>query len=203
MLSRDWAVNDQRWMLLLISIVNSLVNMAHGQPPPAAYLQTPSSRQLEWHRQEYYAFVHLGPNTFTNEEWGRSQSPPGVFNPSALDTDQRAKSFADAGMAGMILTAKHHDGMALWDSNTTTYKIGNGAWAKDRGAGRGFLDARGGGRATAGRLVLPRGRGVEDAGDAVGYVSQVRGARRESAAGCTARYDGTDAPGRRGYPIAV
>ena len=35
-------------------------------------------------------------------------------------------------MAGMILTAKHHDGMALWDTNTTTYKIGNGQWAKDR-----------------------------------------------------------------------
>jgi alpha-L-fucosidase len=81
---------------------------------------------------EYYAFVHFGPNTFTNEEWGRSQSTPDIFKPTALDTDQWAKSFADAGMAGMILTAKHHDGMALWSTNTTTYKIGNGAWAKDR-----------------------------------------------------------------------
>ncbi|KAL1605233.1 hypothetical protein SLS60_004777 [Paraconiothyrium brasiliense] len=60
------------------------------------------------------------------------QSTPDVFNPTALDTDQWAKGFADAGMAGMILTAKHHDGMALWDTNTTTYKIGSGTWAKDR-----------------------------------------------------------------------
>lgn len=104
----------------------------HAQDPPAAYLRTPTSHQLEWHQLEYYAFVHFGPNTFTNEEWGTSQSTPDVFNPTALDTDQWAKSFADAGMAGMILTAKHHDGMALWDTNTTTYKIGNGKWAQDR-----------------------------------------------------------------------
>ncbi|KAF1951072.1 alpha-L-fucosidase 1 [Byssothecium circinans] len=89
-------------------------------------------RQLDWHQLEYYIFVHFGPNTFTNEEWGLSQSTPDVFNPTDLDTDQWAKSFANAGAAGFILTAKHHDGMALWDTNTTTYKIGNGEWAKDR-----------------------------------------------------------------------
>ncbi len=94
--------------------------------------ETPTQRQLAWHRMEYYAFLHFGPNTFTNEEWGKSQSPPDVFAPTSLDTDQWAKSFADAGMSGMILTAKHHDGMALWNTSTTTYKIGNGAWAKRR-----------------------------------------------------------------------
>ncbi|KAI2782561.1 glycoside hydrolase family 29 protein [Daldinia loculata] len=132
MLERSRPANSHRWMLLLISTVSCLTNVVYGQTPPAAYLRTPSAQQLEWHRLEYYAFVHFGPNTFTDEEWGRSQSTPDVFNPTALDTDQWAKSFANAGMAGMILTAKHHDGMALWDTNTTTYKIGNGEWAKDR-----------------------------------------------------------------------
>ncbi len=83
---------------------------------------------------EYYAFVHFGPNTFTGEEWGKSQSSPDVFNPTDLNTDQWAKSFADAGMTGMILTAKHHDGMALWNTSTTTYKIGSGSWAQKRTA---------------------------------------------------------------------
>ncbi|KAI0843938.1 glycoside hydrolase family 29 protein [Daldinia vernicosa] len=132
MLERSRPANGHRWMLLLVGTVSGLANAVYGQAPPTAYLQTPSAQQLEWHRLEYYAFVHFGPNTFTDEEWGRSQSTPVVFSPTALDTDQWAKSFADAGMAGMILTAKHHDGMALWDTNTTTYKIGNGDWAKDR-----------------------------------------------------------------------
>ncbi|KAJ4355835.1 uncharacterized protein N0V89_003856 [Didymosphaeria variabile] len=119
-------------MLRLINAVAWIAIIVTAQSTPQPYLRTPSSRQLAWHQLEYYAFVHFGPNTFTNEEWGRSQSTPDVFNPTALDTDQWAKSFADAGMAGMILTAKHHDGMALWDTNTTTYKIGDGKWAKDR-----------------------------------------------------------------------
>ena len=131
MVFEKWAAASHRWILLL-AVANSL-SLASCQAP-SAYLRTPTPQQLEWHRTEFYAFVHFGPNTFTNEEWGRSQSIPDVFAPTALDTDQWAKSFADAGMAGMILTAKHHDGMALWDTNTTTYKIGNGKWAKDRAA---------------------------------------------------------------------
>uniref|UniRef100_A0A8H7TPY8 alpha-L-fucosidase n=1 Tax=Bionectria ochroleuca TaxID=29856 RepID=A0A8H7TPY8_BIOOC len=103
-----------------------------AQTLPEPYLQIPEARQLGWHSLEYYAFVHFGHNTFTGEEWGRSQSPPDVFNPTSLDTDQWAQSFAKAGMGGMILTAKHHDGMALWNSSTTTYKIANSAWAKNR-----------------------------------------------------------------------
>jgi len=97
-------------------------------------MRIPTPRQLDWHKMEYYAFLHFGPNTFTGEEWGKSQSSPDVFNPKSIDTDQWARSFADAGMTGMILTAKHHDGMALWNTNMTAYKIGSGAWAQNRTA---------------------------------------------------------------------
>ena len=108
--------------------------IACAQAPPAPYLRTPSERQLAWHSMEYYAFLHFGHNTFTNEEWGWSQSVPNVFNPTNLDTDQWARTVRDAGMTGMILTAKHHDGMALWDTATTQYKIANGTWAQNRTA---------------------------------------------------------------------
>jgi alpha-L-fucosidase len=124
----EWASN----LSVLIAAAILFVGSVHAQIPPAVHLRTPSDRQLQWHRLEYYAFIHFGPNTFTNEEWGRSQSTPDVFSPTGLDTDQWAKSFADAGMAGMILTAKHHDGMALWNTSTTTYKIESGTWSKKR-----------------------------------------------------------------------
>lgn len=123
----------ERW-LVCASVAVGWAAIASAQAPPAPYLQTPSPRQLAWQEQEYYAFVHFGPNTFTNEEWGWSQSTPDFFNPTNLDTDQWAQTFADAGMTGMILTAKHHDGMALWDTATTNYKITNGAWAQNRAA---------------------------------------------------------------------
>ncbi|KAF2111162.1 alpha-L-fucosidase 1 [Lophiotrema nucula] len=127
---QEKALKGGRWIFAIaLCLMSTLV---YAQTPPAPYLRTPTSQQLAWHELEYYAFIHFGPNTFTNEEWGESQSPPDVFAPTALDTDQWAKSFADAGMTGMILTAKHHDGMALWNTSSTTYKIGNGKWAKDR-----------------------------------------------------------------------
>jgi alpha-L-fucosidase len=120
--------------LICAGIAVGWTAVAAAQAPPTAYLQTPTPRQLAWHEQEYYAFIHFGHNTYTNEEWGWSQSTPDVFNPTNLDTDQWAQTFADAGMSGMILTAKHHDGMAMWDTATTQYKITNGAWALNRAA---------------------------------------------------------------------
>ncbi|KAF2194011.1 carbohydrate-binding module family 32 protein [Zopfia rhizophila CBS 207.26] len=132
------AASGHRWTLLLVGTACLLATVVYAQAPPTAYLRTPSPRQLEWHGLEYYAFVHFGPNTFSDEEWGRSQSTPDIFKPTDLDTDQWAKAFVNAGMAGMracsalILTAKHHDGMALWDTNTTAYKIGSGNWARER-----------------------------------------------------------------------
>lgn len=120
-----------RLALLLVNIAYLLATTS-AQAPPAAFAQTPTPHQLAWHQHSYYAFVHFGPNTFTNSEWGLDQPLPSVFAPTALSTDQWAATFATAGMAGIILTAKHHDGMALWDTNTTTYKIANSDWARDR-----------------------------------------------------------------------
>ncbi|CAH0031849.1 unnamed protein product [Clonostachys rhizophaga] len=126
----DMMVRPGIYYAITLLGVSGYISLAQTLPEP--YLHVPEARQLEWHSLEYYAFVHFGHNTFTGEEWGRSQSPPDVFNPTSLDTDQWAQSFSNAGMGGMILTAKHHDGMALWNSSTTTYKIANSAWAKNR-----------------------------------------------------------------------
>ncbi|QDU57031.1 alpha-L-fucosidase [Aeoliella mucimassa] len=127
-------VSTQRtWRgLLLFGVALLAFGSANAQDPPTPYGATPTARQLAWHEQEYYAFLHFGPNTFTDEEWGWSQSTPDVFNPTSLDTDQWARSLKQAGMTAMILTAKHHDGMALWDTTTTEYRIGNSTWATTR-----------------------------------------------------------------------
>ena len=48
----------------------------------------PTRQQLAWHETEYYLFVHFGPNTFTDKEWGEGTEPEDIFNPTHLDCRQ-------------------------------------------------------------------------------------------------------------------
>jgi len=48
----------------------------------------PTNAQLKWHKNNYYFFMHFGPNTFTGKEWGDGKEKTEVFNPSQLNTDQ-------------------------------------------------------------------------------------------------------------------
>lgn len=102
-------------------------------PPPQPYGPLPSARQLGWHRREFYGFLHFTTNTFTDKEWGYGDESPGVFAPSAFDADQIVGTAADAGMSGLILTCKHHDGFCLWPSTYTEHSVKNSPWRGGKG----------------------------------------------------------------------
>ena len=91
----------------------------------------PSRRQLLWQEMEFYAFVHYGVNQFTNREWGTGQEDPSIFDPKSLDTDQWCRAFRAAGMKGVLITAKHHDGFCLWDTAYTTHSVMHSPYGKD------------------------------------------------------------------------
>ncbi len=100
---------------------------------PAPLGAVPSARQLQWHKLKYYAFVHFSMNTFTNEEWGHGTEPPDMFNPTQLDCRQWARVAKAAGMEGIIITAKHHDGFCLWPSQYTQHSVKNSKWRNGKG----------------------------------------------------------------------
>lgn len=91
----------------------------------------PSAAQLRWMDMEFYAFVHFSPNTYTGLEWGTGQEDPAIFNPTELDCDQWVQAIQSAGMKGLILTAKHHDGFCLWPSAYTEHSVKNSPCGRD------------------------------------------------------------------------
>lgn len=83
----------------------------------------PTTKQLDALKNEFIAFIHFGPNTFTRMEWGNGKEDPKIFNLKELDTDQWCKTMKTAGMKMVIFTAKHHDGFVLWQSRYTKHGI--------------------------------------------------------------------------------
>ena len=93
----------------------------------------PTENQLRWQAMEMYAFIHYSLNTYTDQEWGFGNEDPKLFNPSDLDCRQWARVCKQAGMKGIIFTAKHHCGFCMWPSKYTEYSVKNAPWKNGKG----------------------------------------------------------------------
>lgn len=93
----------------------------------------PHERQFRFQQLEFYAFIHFTVNTFTDKEWGEGNESPEIFDPEKLDAEQWVKAVKSAGMRGLILTCKHHDGFCLWQTKTTGHSVAASPWKKGKG----------------------------------------------------------------------
>ena len=93
----------------------------------------PSARQIALQQMEFYAFAHFTVNSFTDKEWGDGTEPESVFDPTELNADQWVDALKSAGVEGLILTCKHHDGFCLWPSAYTEHSVKNSPFRGGKG----------------------------------------------------------------------
>ncbi len=106
--------------------------------------------RTEWHRSDRFGmFIHWGPYTIpARGEWVKSaegmtteeyQPYVDAFSPSNYRPGEWASLAKEAGMKYAVMTAKHHDGFCMFDSEYTDYQISSNQPGKD--FVREFVDA--------------------------------------------------------------
>ncbi|WP_416888034.1 alpha-L-fucosidase [Mediterraneibacter gnavus] len=112
-------------------------NLTGNAEAPAKDDVVPDKNQFRYQKEELAAFCHFGPNTFNEIEWGEhygNQKPSEIFTlKNDFDAETLVKTLKDAGFKKLIVTAKHHDGFCIWDSEHTEYDV----------AASGYKDANG------------------------------------------------------------
>ncbi|WP_143570922.1 alpha-L-fucosidase [Tessaracoccus sp. ZS01] len=93
----------------------------------------PTAEQLDWQELQYTGFLHFGPNTFENIEWGYGTYPAEKVNPTNADIDSWLKNLRDAGMKMAVLTVKHHDGFLSYPTRYSDYDISASPWKNGEG----------------------------------------------------------------------
>ncbi len=120
-------------MLLLACFSLTAAAASKTVEAPKPILPLPEQKQIDWQKMETYAFIHFGLNTFNDREWGYGDSDPMTFNPTKLDCEQWARTLVAAGMKGVILTAKHHDGFCLWPFAGNDYNVSKSPFREGKG----------------------------------------------------------------------
>ncbi len=121
----------RKTLSILFVLLSMSANAKVDAPKP--FGPTPSARQLAWHELNFYGFVHFTTNTFNDLEWGYGDADPNIFNPAEMDVEQWIRAMKAAGMKGVVLTCKHHDGFCLWPTELTDYSVKNSSWRNGKG----------------------------------------------------------------------
>lgn len=100
---------------------------------PKPYGALPTKTQLAWHEMEMYCLIHFGVDTYTDKEWGYGDEDPALVNPGSFDARQIVGAARAGGFKGVVIVAKHHDGLCLWPTKTTEHNITRSPWKGGHG----------------------------------------------------------------------
>ena len=129
-----------RLLSLLCAAVFAVSAADAGEPRPA--VPERDARMTWWREAKFGMFIHWGLYAIPAGEYKGKESSPGEwvqnrgripvaeyaglakrFNPRQFDADQWAQLASDAGMKYLVVTAKHHDGFAMFKSAASPFNV--------------------------------------------------------------------------------
>jgi alpha-L-fucosidase len=119
--------------LLLTLVLGIKIATSSAQSAPAPFGVLPSPAQLNWHEVEMYCIIHFGVDTYTDKEWGYGDENPALVNPIHFDANQIVAAAKAGGFKGIVVVAKHHDGLCIWPTRTTAHNITKSHWRHGKG----------------------------------------------------------------------
>jgi alpha-L-fucosidase len=141
--------------ILRIVLIAALVSLVPRCVQAQAPLESPAQKAARlhwWSDARFGMFIHCGLYTVPAGTWkdhtdlgewfmdstmmpvAQYEQFARRFNPTQYDPDEWARIAKDAGMKYIVITAKHHEGFAMWDTQATDYNI-----AKRTSYGKGVL----------------------------------------------------------------
>lgn len=134
-----------RGMTVLALLAALPLALAREEGPAKESLQSYNSRMQWFAESPYGMFIHFGLYSLCGGVWegkpvagyaewiqGRGNidreeyaSLAKSFNPAGFDADLIVRSAKQAGMKYLVITAKHHEGFCLWDSQYTDFDVAN------------------------------------------------------------------------------
>ncbi len=125
-------------IVVLLSLSLQAQHSGGGEANPD--LKTNKEALQKFQNMRFGMFIHWGPVTLRGTEigWSRGREVPieeydelyKEFNPELFNAAEWVKAAKDAGMKYIVLTARHHDGFSLWDSNHSDYDMASTPYGK-------------------------------------------------------------------------
>ncbi len=102
------------WLTGLVAGAISVAAEVSGELTP---------EQQDFKTWRFGMFIHFNLGTVVDLDWAGGYEDPALFRPAKLDCGQWADAAKAAGMTYLVLTVKHTEGIALYDSKVTTHDI--------------------------------------------------------------------------------
>lgn len=122
----------KKFITLLLIVAMALGSVAYAPDRTASAYSIPANMKW-WADDKFGMFIHFGAYSYYGQgEWAMSEQQiskqkyqtqyAANFNPTSFNANEIVKYAKNAGMKYVVITAKHHEGVSMWDTKVESFK---------------------------------------------------------------------------------